>query len=56
VSGKESVAVGGDHRTPSHSSAIRQHFPRAAARTRAGLPEIKGPGRPTRSSGGRSIG
>jgi hypothetical protein len=29
---------------------------RAAARTRARLPEIKGRGRPTRSSGGRSIG
>jgi hypothetical protein len=29
---------------------------RAAARTRARLPEIKDRGRPTRSSGGRSIG
>ena len=29
---------------------------RAAARTRAKLPEIKGRGRPTRSSAGRSIG
>jgi hypothetical protein len=29
---------------------------RAAARTRARLPEIKGRGRPTMSSGGRSIG